>query len=527
LVAVLVVISILSYSAYEFAHWVEIETETAIVQGRETQNRYLAESAVAYLEGIERLRRQGAEVPALDNQADYFADMAVSLEPAEPSEGTGTTEESPSGRFTIRCSPASSGGASTSMLGETTDRYGVESEGARVHLNAWWERDPTALEAFLLQLPGGTKELVAGVLDWLDADDDPRDGGAEREDYEKFDPPILPRNGPVESLTELLLVRGMTPEIFWGEDLNRNGQLDPEENDGERNPPLDDEDGTLDVGWGDYLTLWSMEPNLDGRGKPRVWLNDSDLGRLFTLIEREFGVEWAQWVVSARVLGSAGMIRDPASPELGPYHFTSLLDLIDARVEGVYENQPVRKESPLVSAASDFFPQLARVLDRWTVEWEPAVAGRLDLTSARSESLAVLTPLSEEDRKKVVEGRPAVGGAPDANSASPAGDERLLRGTLAWLLEGGLISRQALRSIERTSCSTSRVVRFEAIGWQTGQRQSHRLELVMDTSSDPPRVRSRWRMDRWGSVNSLQQGNETDEAKELPSLGDESEPARP
>lgn len=525
LVAVLIVISILSYSAYEFAHWIQIETEMAMVQGREAQARYMAESGLAYIESIERLRRQGKEVPALDNNADLFDQVAVALDEKDSAQGAGGSTTEPEGRMTIRSSMPSEGSAAKPGGGTAEEqevRFGPESEGGRIHLNAWWVRDPAALQAALLALPGSSKELVESVLDWLDEDDEKREGGAEREEYEKLEPAIVPRNGLVESIDELLLVQGMTPAIFFGEDANRNGMLDPEENDGDASPPLDDEDGTLDAGWKDYLTIWSVEPNIDQRGVPRVWINDFDLGRLYGAVEKEFGIEWAQWIITARVVGMFEMDRDPASTELGPFHFRSVLDVIDARVVGVYEKQPIAKESPLRSTAGDFGDQLHRLMDRWTVEWEPAVAGRLDVTSARGESLELLRVLSEEDRKKILESRPAIGLPRESNSVSPGSDSSQPRGTNAWLLTGGILSRETLRSIDRMISSSSRVIRFEALGGVLGQRQGHRLEMVLDLGTIPPRVRSRSRMDRWGSINSVQQKDESSEVKELPTLGEES-----
>ena len=61
------------------------------------------------------------------------------------------------------------------------------------------------------------------ILDWLDIDDEPRPEGAESDFYESLETPYACKNGPMESIEELLLVAGITPEIYF--DLNR----DPEE----------------------------------------------------------------------------------------------------------------------------------------------------------------------------------------------------------------------------------------------------------------------------------------------------------
>lgn len=66
--------------------------------------------------------------------------------------------------------------------------------------------------------------IVPAVIDWLDADDDVtyfsfvqrENEGAETEYYEMRTPPYACKNGPLYALNELMLVKGMTREIFDG-----------------------------------------------------------------------------------------------------------------------------------------------------------------------------------------------------------------------------------------------------------------------------------------------------------------------
>src|SRR5436309_4318083 len=61
-------------------------------------------------------------------------------------------------------------------------------------------------------------ELVDSILDWRDIDDVPHLNGAEVDDYGQvvLGPNRLPHNAPFQSVDELLLVKYMTPEIFYG-----------------------------------------------------------------------------------------------------------------------------------------------------------------------------------------------------------------------------------------------------------------------------------------------------------------------
>ena len=58
--------------------------------------------------------------------------------------------------------------------------------------------------------------IIDSILDWRDPDDDPHSSGTETDTYETFIPPYFAKNGPIDDLTELLLVRGVTPALYWG-----------------------------------------------------------------------------------------------------------------------------------------------------------------------------------------------------------------------------------------------------------------------------------------------------------------------
>ncbi|MEI7732343.1 MAG: helix-hairpin-helix domain-containing protein [Verrucomicrobiota bacterium] len=64
--------------------------------------------------------------------------------------------------------------------------------------------------------PSEFTTVVNSILDWIDPDDTPRTGGTESDYYEGLNPPYSAKNGPVDDMNELLLVRGVTPEMFWG-----------------------------------------------------------------------------------------------------------------------------------------------------------------------------------------------------------------------------------------------------------------------------------------------------------------------
>lgn len=64
-------------------------------------------------------------------------------------------------------------------------------------------------------------QITDSILDWIDPDDQPRLSGTESDFYLGQNPPYQAKNGPLDDLTELLLIRGVVPEMFFGTDLSQ------------------------------------------------------------------------------------------------------------------------------------------------------------------------------------------------------------------------------------------------------------------------------------------------------------------
>jgi general secretion pathway protein K len=58
--------------------------------------------------------------------------------------------------------------------------------------------------------------IVDSIEDWRDRDPNPHLNGVESDYYLTLPHPYIAKDGPVDDLSELLLVRGVTPEIYWG-----------------------------------------------------------------------------------------------------------------------------------------------------------------------------------------------------------------------------------------------------------------------------------------------------------------------
>jgi general secretion pathway protein K len=97
-------------------------------------------------------------------------------------------------------------------------------EAGKVNINIISEK---TLRKILTQLglEGETRDIVAdSILDWRDPDDFTHVNGAEKDYYQSLKEPYTCKNGNLDSIEELLLVRGVTPELFYGRKGTKEGE---------------------------------------------------------------------------------------------------------------------------------------------------------------------------------------------------------------------------------------------------------------------------------------------------------------
>lgn len=152
----------------------------------------------------------------------------------------------------------------------------------------------------LMLLENMTEDVADSILDWIDADDEPLEAGAEIDSYGGLTSPYHPRNGPISDLRELLLVRGMDPELLHGKDRNGNGIIDSGELSADSAFPSSG-DPNLDSGWSRFITASSISGGVTSTGEERIDLGTADASQVQSLL----GVEsnQAEAIVSAAQQG--------------------------------------------------------------------------------------------------------------------------------------------------------------------------------------------------------------------------------
>jgi hypothetical protein len=90
-----------------------------------------------------------------------------------------------------------------------------------------------------------------------------------------LNPPYVYKGANFETIGELRMVYGYSLDMLFQEDANLNGALDPNENDGMTLPPNDNQDGVLDPGIFEYVTVYTHEPTNYG-GTNRVLVSNTN-----------------------------------------------------------------------------------------------------------------------------------------------------------------------------------------------------------------------------------------------------------
>lgn len=361
-------------------------------------------------------------------------------------------------------------------------------------------------------VPGMTEEITNAILDWIDSDEERRIGGAESADYEGLAVPYSARNAPLESVDELLQIQGITPALFYGEDANRNGMLDPNEDDGNESLPDDNADGVLDAGWREYFTASSKERNTTTAGDKKININGSILTELFDEIEEAFDTETATFIIAYRLWGNenadqatvksltvdqkelaqaiAGSLTSPEGisvtragmnlNQVSAYSFRSIYDVIDAQVEAQVNKAPQLLISPWTSA--NLLEKMPDFEDSFTDVDETTLDGRININIARREVLLAIPDMTETIADSIVDERPAI------ESSGVASATMSNRASPTWLLGEGFVDLNTFRRLGPWLTTGGDIFSFQTLGHFDQGGPTTRLEAMIDATQNPPRV---------------------------------------
>jgi len=506
LMIVLVVVMIVSLGAYTFSELMFTHNETATLSSQNIQAKWLVDAGIDVAR-VHLLQTHDQRMSAGGEYDNPTVFQAVNV----------ITDPNPNmtGNFTLIAPNLDSDGYTSGF------RFGLEDESSRLNLNALVLADTYASDGgreMLMALPGMTVDIADAIMDWIDEDDETREYGAEFDYYQSLGSPYEPNNGPFNTVEELLLVRGVMPELLFGADINRNGQIDSHEEPARQrvqellslaNTTSSDEvinTGSLDRGWSAYLTLHSQENNLNINGEPRIDLNSEDLQTLHQDLSAVFDPAVANFIILYRQgyeLYDQGDNRGdqpvPASsieidflrePER---KITQVLELVG---KGINWEPDLIDEEPLdvlpaYPEDASLVNSLDLLMDNTSTSSNPTIPGRLNINQAPRLLLQGVPGLDDEMIDLIIQTR----------NTDPYQDQQNFYRHETWIykqnlvnlvLGGQLISLDQMKALQPFICGGGSVFRAQIIGYYEGGTASARAEVIIDATTVTPRIRL-WR----------------------------------
>jgi type II secretory pathway component PulK len=342
------------------------------------------------------------------------------------------------------------GDAADPQLG--VSRYGLTDEAGKVNLNV-------APAETLRNLPGMTSELADCLMDYREPGADPRPEGAKQDYYDHLDSPYLMAGGPLETLDELLMVKGFNAQIVYGEDANMNGLLDPNEDDGDDSFPPDARDGRLDKGLRGAATVVTSEPNTNKAGRARVNINaDAPPNRIPGLPDQTL-----RFILLYRAEGNT--FKHPSELLEMKYKLKQDHNEIPGARAGTEIDSGVKGE------------QLAAVLDELSTQptgRAKPVVGLINVNTAPAEVLAVLPGMDPNLAQQIADARRDL----DADTKS----------SVAWLYTQNLLDAAAFKLAAPYLTTRSYQYSLRCVGFGVPCGRYRVLEAVVDIGGGAPRV---------------------------------------
>ncbi len=435
LIVVLVLVMMVALAGFGFLSAMSSEYEAAKINGQLIQAQQTLASAEAMLLWVtEQSRKQQETVGDLMNQSELFRGRSIQNVPggelvSDISETTSAagSRDNPWLFSVIHSVPRGS---------QSNLQFGLQDESARLHLAmvlGWEQAEAGTGRTALMQLPGMNEPVADALLDWLDADDDPREFGAESEYYQRLDKPYKPRNGIPETLDELLFVKGITRELLHGLSDAASDNL-----------VVSETESVSD--WTQLLTCTSAERNLTSEGESKINLNSADLEKLHQVLSDQFEEALVRYIILARQYGISLVEEDNSSSpvtsgQVGDFAFSlskksqfsiaSPALLIDTFIVVNSGKSTQRIPSPLQTGSPDFIETVELLFSRTTTNPAEIIVGRININQASETVLRTIPEMSTETASQIVQQRGSL--------------EESERGNTAWLLSHQIVTVKQYR----------------------------------------------------------------------------------
>jgi len=329
--------------------------------------------------------------------------------------------------------------------------YGISDEESRLNVNA-------ATPEELTKLNGLTTDIAAAILAWR-GEPGSNSMGANVDYYASLQPPYQPRNGPFQTVRELLMVRGVSPDLLFGNDPRQNGFLPAADNDEENPAGADNLPADADGGWASTLTVDSSGANVNAAGADRVNIQTADETSLSAV--NGITPEIARAIVQFR----------------NQNQFQSIADLLDVTPPqnqngraGASGAGPSGQPDPLSGAGSGSRvideTLLMEIADDLTVTSDRNQAGLINPNTASLETLLCLPGMDRELAQAIISFARSQGSFSN----------------IAWLLKVPGMDRQLFKQIAPFVTTRSETFRILSEGRIKSTGTSQRIQVTVRVS---------------------------------------------
>ena len=323
--------------------------------------------------------------------------------------------------------------------------FGLVDEASRLNLN-------TVNTNVLSYLPNMTVDFANAIMDWRGTN------GSVSLDYATLG--YVAKNAPFETVDELRLVYGATPELLAGDDVNRNGVLDANEKDLIGN-------GQVESGLLEYTTVYTREPNFHSDGTMLTNINTLPAREIYTFLQDE-GV------------GNATAMATSISNYLHPAGAT-------ARTFNGMVDFAVRCRN-FGMASADF----SKMVDDVTTSSNTYIRGRINVNTASADVLTALFMGLNVDEAS------ASGAAQTLVTYRTQNPNNLQ--SVAWIIDALGVNNPVVVALQGGDYLTTHSFQFTADIVAVGSygRGYQRVKFIFDTSEGTPIILYRQDLSRLG-----------------------------
>jgi len=204
--AALIVVMLLVFSmaviAGSFAYAMKVETRLSVRTQSTSELEWLGRSGVEFAQWVLDMQRMIPGENTFDALNQFWAGGP----------GTSNSVDNPFLDVSLDNVPIGEGSVSIQIMDNER----------RLNINNL-SKDQIQLMLQLIGLGGGDASVLSdAIMDWRDRDDLDQ-GPVPAESFTYYmglDPPYFAKDGPIDDISELLKIRGITPDLYWGGQLS-------------------------------------------------------------------------------------------------------------------------------------------------------------------------------------------------------------------------------------------------------------------------------------------------------------------